>query len=115
MSNFKYREGSQESKSLEAASTGTGVAKNFQDYSSIHWLIVTSAGVSAGVVTIESSHDPNFAGTWKQIAVSGALGASAAIGDKADFPPGHFVRARVSTNIVGGTVTVYLNGLRQEQ
>ncbi|HKQ90165.1 MAG TPA: hypothetical protein VJZ77_05755 [Blastocatellia bacterium] len=114
MSNWKYREGSQESKSLDAVTAGTGKAISFQDYDSVHWLIEGSAGVGAGAVVIESASSPTYAGTWKLIAGPTTVVASAQIGDKSDFPPGHFVRARVSTTVTGGTVTVYLNGRRQE-
>jgi hypothetical protein len=40
--------------------------------------------------------------------------ASAEVGGSADFPPGGHVRARVTTNITGGTVNVYLNALHGE-
>jgi hypothetical protein len=115
MSNWKYREGSQESKSLDAVTTGTGRAISFQDYNSVHWIIEGSAGVATGAVVIESATSQNFAGTWKLLAGPVTVVANAQLGDKFDFPPGAFVRARVSTDITGGTVTVYLNGLRQEQ
>ncbi|HEU0179431.1 MAG TPA: hypothetical protein VFV58_34805 [Blastocatellia bacterium] len=99
-------------KSLDAATTGTGQAIAFNDCRSINWVIQGNGAVGAGAVVIESSNDPNYAGVWMQVVAPVTVVANAQVGGKADFPPGGFVRARVTTTVTGGTVTVWLNGLK---
>src|SRR5262245_40357636 len=96
--------------SLSAATTGTGQAFAFNDTRAVSWIIQGSAGVAAGAVVIESSNDPTYAGTWMQVVAPVTVVANTQLGGNATFVPGGFVRARVTTNITGGTVTVFLNG-----
>jgi hypothetical protein len=114
MSYWKYSPNDPNSKVLNAVTTGTSRAISVKDYEKAQWLIEGSAGVTAGAVVIESAHDPNYAGTWNQLAAPVTVVASAILGGFADFPPGGYVRARVTTNIANGTVSVYLNALHGE-
>lgn len=94
-------------KLLNAVTTGTSGAVGVNGRSREHTFYIYGAGtVSAGAVTIEEAHDPNYSGTWDAVAspvtvvsstvdtvrVTGAFGA---------------LRARVSTAVTGGgTVSV---------
>jgi hypothetical protein len=114
MSFWKFRPGATESRSLidAAADETLGKAFSFADYEQVHALAVFSAGVASGDVIIESAHDPTYAGVWHPLAAALTGASNTAKGMVADFPPGGWVRARVNTAIVGGTVTVYLNGVQ---
>jgi len=113
VSYWKYREGSQESKSLDGVTTGVGTPKSFQDYQRAHWLVVATGTVAGGTVIIESAHDPAYAGVWNQLASVTPV-TNAAVGGSADFPPGSFIRARIGVNITGGaTVVCFLNAQRE--
>lgn len=67
-------------------------------------VVTFSAGVSAGVVIVEGAADPLFAGTW---AVLATISWAAANRAHETFISGAFLarRVRVSTGIVGGTVS----------
>ena len=79
------------------------------------FIVVSAAGVSGGVVELESSPTTGYTGTWKQI---GTLTTNAATTVFADSYaptdggfPSRYVRARISTVISGGgspSVSVYL-------
>lgn len=73
---------------------------------SISIIIETSAGVSSGVVTVEEASSASYAGTWSVIS---AVSTTAASTTTVVHVGGLFgaVRVRISTAIVGGTVTVY--------
>ena len=92
-----------------AATTGNGTAVDFEgQLRELAIYIIWSAGVSAGAIQVETADATDYTGTWsalhpapvtftasKQdtVMISGILKA---------------LRARISTNIVGGTVTVKL-------
>lgn len=64
-----------------------------------------SSGVSAGVVTIETADAVGYAGTWGAVIAVTQTGASRE--DTVQMEgPFNAVRARISTTVVGGTVTV---------
>jgi len=116
MSFWKFQPTDPNSKVLDAVTTGTSRAVPYNNYEKVHALVVFSTGVSAGDVIIETAHDPNYAGLWNPIGTPSPVTftANAAKGVVADFPPGGWVRARVGTTIVGGTVTVFLNAFGNE-
>lgn len=91
---------------LAAATLGPGTATRAKE-----WVAYAKfgAGTTAGVVTVEAASDPNDAGTWASI---GTLSWSAASKtEKLNFTGIHSaIRARISTNVVGGTVTVDIAG-----
>lgn len=69
--------------------------------------VVWSAGVGAGAVTIESSFDPAYAGTWAPLQVVTQTGASRQ--DIVQITGAHAaLRTRVSTTVTGGTVDTWL-------
>lgn len=103
------------SKSLDAATTGTGTAIPFQDCRQVGWFVTTSGMISGGTIIIEHAPTSNYAGTWYQLDSIAATDADTGAGGLGTFPgPLQFVRARISSNITGGgNVTVRLNGLLQ--
>jgi hypothetical protein len=74
--------------------------------------IETSAGVSAGAVKIETASDPSYGGTWAVLSTVTLSAASTSqyvgITDAV-----RCIRARISTVLTGGTVTVYMVANRQ--
>lgn len=113
MIGYKFRPGSDAEISLEDATTGTGLPKAFNDCRQVNWLVEGEGAISAGVVKIESAHDQNYAGTWNELDSIDAitLTGGALYGNTFPMPPGGFVRARISTTVADGTITVRLNGL----
>lgn len=94
-----------------AATTGNGTGYNVDGVAeNLAFYIAWSAGVSAGAVIIEEAPDKDYAGTWSVI--SPAVATSAASSTDVVHLQGSFkaLRARISTNVVGGTVTVSLVG-----
>src|SRR5260370_14351538 len=95
-----------------AATTGNGtvlaIPNSFRNH---NFLVKGSAGVASGVVTIETSNDPADAGTWAAVTTAVTVLAST---DLITQFVGllNFVRARVSTVISGGTVTVQYTGAK---
>lgn len=71
--------------------------------------IVWGAGVTSGVVTVESAVDQNYTGTWAPLAVV-TFAASAPKQDIVQITGVHWsLRTRVSTIVAGGgTVTTWL-------
>lgn len=68
--------------------------------------VVSSAGVSAGVVTLQGSNDNvNWFSTTATCTTNAASSAFAA--NLANFPF-QYVRAAITTTITGGTVTAYV-------
>lgn len=81
----------------------------------------TTAGVTEGVIVAEVAPTDTFAGQWDEIA---SLDIAAEIAGGADYSiaryrhytyPGSafFLRHRISTALVGGTVTSYHGGLSE--
>ena len=77
-------------------------------------IVVTSTGVSGGVVEIEGSATSDYAGTWQSLgsittsAASTTYIKSVALANNAAAMPVPYVRARISTVISGGTVDVFI-------
>lgn len=107
---YKFRPNDPASIVLSAVTTGTSAAIPFNDCRFVNWLVEGTGTITAGTVIIESAHDPNYSGTWNQLA-SVTVTTNAVLGDGKEFPAGGFVRARVSATVTGGTTTVRLNGL----
>jgi hypothetical protein len=92
---------------LPAATTGTGAAletggRAKQVLVFVEW----SAGCSAGEVTLEQASSADFAGTWAPLCTAIAWNAA----NKCDAVQLAYicgaVRPRLTSNVVGGTVTV---------
>lgn len=95
--------------SLSAASVDEtlGTEMPMHGYDRAGWSVVTSAGVSSGVVEIEWAQTSGYSGTWANIDSITLAAASTQYGSSQDIIGG-FVRARISTVVGGGTVTVVL-------
>ena len=100
----------QTKKIIDALATGTSEVIGedvLGGANSVNFWAVFSAGVSAGVITIEGAMDALYAGTWASLGTIPWVAASsvgAPLRLIGSFP---FIRARISTNIVGGTVDVW--------
>lgn len=97
--------------SLNAVTTGTGTVVSCTNAIQVGWSVIWSAGVSSGVVVIEAANSSTYSGTWAQIDqldFAAAPGANSMV--TGTYPgPFQFVRARVTTNVVGGTVTATIS------
>lgn len=93
-----------------AAASGNGlviaVPSNFREH---RVTIKGSAGIASGAVQVETADDPAYAGTWQAIGspITAVASAEVATGFEGIF---QFIRARISTNIVSGTVDVFYIG-----
>ena len=67
--------------------------------------------MGAGEVTIEAANSATYAGTWAVVDVQNFTAAPSANSIVMGTYPGpfQFVRARVTSNVTGGTVTVTLS------
>lgn len=92
---------------LTAVTTGTGVEIESDGATQVGIECESSAGVSAGIVVIEHSAVTGYAGTWAVLDTKdfSSVGASKKTFFTYPGPLGR-IRARVTTNFVGGTVTV---------
>jgi hypothetical protein len=94
------------SSTLAAVSTGNGTSIDFGSaHPSITLAIIAGAGVSAGAVALEVSHDGTnwFRGTPVTQSAPGVTSSTIS-------GAWRFARGVVSTNITGGTVTATLMG-----
>lgn len=65
-----------------------------------------SAGVAAGAIQVEAADDPTYSGTWASIG-GGPVTVVASSELQVTFEGTYQnIRARISTNVTGGTVTV---------
>lgn len=98
----------QEGLLQDAASTGNGTAVDLQCRTRETTVYASwSSGTSAGVVTVETAEDDGYTGTWASL---GTISWSAASKQDVMQITGALraVRARISTTVTGGTVTVKL-------
>lgn len=96
-----------------AATTGNGnilaIPSSFRNHT---FNIKGSSGVATGAVTIEGSNDPNDANTWGLIVATAqtvVASTNILITVQGIF---NFIRARISTTVTGGTVTVEYTGAK---
>lgn len=93
-----------------AATTGNGTVLDMNNVAKESIFVVTwGAGTSAGVITLEMSDDATYTGTWAPMAVVTWVSASTKIGVSVTGSL-RYVRARISTTVVGGTVGVTVSG-----
>ena len=91
----------------QSANATTSSAIGVEGYDRVGWVVITSAGVSAGVVAIEWANSFDYAGTWANLDSITVAAASTVYGTSQDHIGG-FVRARISTAITGGTITAVI-------
>jgi len=113
MTYSKFTPNSDVTKSLSAATTGTGRAIPLSDCRQISWFIEISGTVSGGTIIIEHAEQIDYAETWQQLDSITAANITAGTEGSGTFAgPVGFVRARISSNITGGgSITARLNGL----
>ena len=70
--------------------------------------VVFGPGTTAGGVTIESAHDPAYSGTWSAQSTAVAWAAASRVHTVSITGVFLALRARISTAIEGGTVTVIM-------
>lgn len=97
-------------QSSQTTGNGTVIAipSSFKNHT---FIIKGSAGVASGAVQLEYADDPTYTGVWAQLG-SGPITVVVSAELTANFVGIYpFVRARISTTISGGTVTVtYIGG-----
>ncbi len=94
---------------LTDATTGSGIV-DCSNYNNLTVYIEGSAALSAGTLIIEESRRIDDTNTWSQIgSVTLATPFASAAGEYAYHAPISayaFVRTRIGTSVVGGTITV---------
>jgi hypothetical protein len=90
---------------LSGVTTGTGPVEAMGVYDQYESSVDWGAGVSAGVVGFEWSPTPGFAGTWFTLATH-TFSAPSIVTRVLFQVVGGYVRARVSTPVTGGVITV---------
>jgi len=92
------------SRSLTSVATGTGPVLDTFGGKDITLTVIGSAGITSGAVTLEGSADgTNFGAIGSAVnAVASSTVAQSVVAAR------RYVRARITTPIVGGTVTVYV-------
>lgn len=89
------------------ATTGNGLVLAIPASFKRHTVTIQgSAGVGAGAVQLESADSYNYAGTWNPVG-GGPVTVAATTEKVINFEGTYlFIRARISSDITGGTVTV---------
>lgn len=108
-------------RSIIAGTTGVGTAIAFHDCKQIYWTVQPSTVPLTGTIVIEANMDPTATNGWFNldtinVANLGGSGATSGAEGAGSIPPlgGPWVRANITTPIVGGNVTVFLNGLQAD-
>lgn len=100
-------------KVLDGVGEGTSDVIDARLAQAVSLIVDTGTGVSGGTVLLEGSPVSTYSGTWISLgsitsnAQSKLFGASVGLGATSGFPV-RYVRARISSNIVGGTASAYL-------
>jgi hypothetical protein len=90
-----------------AEATGTVLGPAFASQArETTFYVIFGAGTTAGAVMIESAHDPAYTGTWAQQGSTVTWGAATRVHTVSITGTFLALRARISTVISGGTVTV---------
>ena len=91
----------------------TSDAIDVRNAESVCLVVESSAGVSGGVVTLESAISSDYSGTWASFgsittSAANTVGITATDTAGGGSLPSKYYRARISTVITGGTVDVYI-------
>lgn len=89
------------------ATTGNGEAVELGGVRVLTAYVIGGAGVSAGAVQLEHSHSKDYTGTWAALGAATTVVANT-VNAVVVQGTAKAVRARISTPLVGGTVTVLL-------
>jgi hypothetical protein len=96
-------------KLQNAASSGNGNVLQTYGYTREHtFYIIPTGGVSTGAIQIETADESTFAGAWAPLGPEINLSTGAAIVQQTGAL--RAVRARISSNVAGGTVTIMAVG-----
>ncbi len=93
----------------DAQTTGNGDEYDRRASKRIKFLIRFSTGVTAGAVQVEEAATAGYTGAWAAHGSPVSFVADAEFQAEVQGPVG-VMRARISTTIVGGTVTVRARG-----
>ena len=96
-------------KDVAAGASPTSPGVDVAGCANLCFYAVGSAGVSAGAVIIEESHDIAYAGAWTPIgaAITFIVGVAVPVRLAGTAKA---VRARITTPVTGGTASVYIVG-----
>jgi len=97
-----------------SSATAAGTVIDIGDWGAAYTTvyIVGSAGIASGAVTVEAAHASDYAGTWAPLAVVTAVASSVVTATTAGAY--RYIRARISTTIGSGTVTVLADVARMQ-
>ena len=90
---------------LNGVTSGTGPEESVRVYDQYESSVDWGAGVSAGVVVFEWAPFPGYSGNWFTLATH-TFSAPAIVTRNLFQVVGGYIRARVSTPVTGGVVTV---------
>lgn len=97
---------------LSGATTGTSQIVPINAFTSLDVTITATAALSAGTLLVEESDDPGYAGTWSLIENVNLASVFASAGGKSVRHYANssyqFVRTRIGTTAVGGTISTSL-------
>lgn len=96
---------------LDAVTTGNASTVDRRDSSNWVFFVEWSSGTSAGVVTIEEASSDTYTDTWSTLATVTWAAASETEAVHLSESIWGALRVRVSTTVVGGTVTVKGRGM----
>jgi len=93
----------------QAQASGNGLAAELNGVRQITAYVTGNGAVSAGAVQLETAPNATFTGTWAALGTAVTVVANATV---VATTIGSFkaIRARISTPITGGTVTVQVVG-----
>ena len=94
---------------LSAVTSGTSEVEGMGVYDRYEGVAEWTTGVSAGVVTFEWAADPAYAGTWEVLFTLGPPTSPPVPTHDSISVSGGYIRARITTTVSGGTVTVSRN------
>ena len=96
-------------KLQNAATTGNGNALQTYGYTRENTFYITpTTGVSTGAIQIETADESSFTGAWAPLGPEINLSTGSAIVQQTGAI--RAVRARISSNVAGGTVTIMAVG-----
>ena len=84
--------------------------EDLKSVTELAFYIVFGAGTSAGAVQIETAHQSGYTGTWAAEGSATAWSAANKVHKVSITGMSFVTRARISTLVVGGTVSVYAMG-----
>jgi hypothetical protein len=96
-------------KRLQAnATSGNGEAAELGGVTCVTAYIVGNGAVSAGAVQLEHSHSKDYTGTWAPLGAATTVVANSVVAVIAVSQTFKAIRARISTPVTGGTVSVHV-------